>query len=83
MKAPFYVDELPHFWRRDGNDWILTQGNKIVGRVRPDDAYPQLARFFMIEGKWSGLVSLSRAKDAAVGFLGRIEVMPMEHLAAQ
>lgn len=81
MRAPFYVDELPHFWRRDGKDWILTQGHKIVGRVSLD-AEAGLFRFEQADGRWSDIASLSRAKDAAVGFLGRIDALPEARLAA-
>lgn len=79
-QAPFYVEGVPHFWRRDGQDWILTQGSRIVGRVSPDGG-TVLFRFQQADGAWSDIASLTRAKDAAVGFLGRIDAMAPERFS--
>jgi len=51
------------------SEYHLRIGNKLTGLViRPDDRYDQMWRIHY-QGKVSDMVNLTRAKDAAVGWV--------------
>jgi hypothetical protein len=65
-------------WDRVGDEWLLIseqlarKGTRVVGKVVQDKIYPGMWRTALDDGL-TGMVTLARAKDAALGFLGRVD----------
>jgi hypothetical protein len=53
-------------WRRDGEAWVVRYRNRALLHVVPDATYPAMWRIRHLDGRLSGIVNLSRAKDAAI-----------------
>jgi hypothetical protein len=73
MAAPFYLEGAPHTFRRHGQDWVLMRGSWVVARVVRDDHWPIMWRALLAGGRRSNMTTLAGPKDAAIGFLGRVD----------
>jgi len=53
-------------WIREGADWVLKFNRRELGRVFPDDRYPNMWRSRRADGRLSDIANLSWAKNAVL-----------------
>src|SRR5262249_26049357 len=78
---PFHFNRRSYEWRQVGRNWELTTAGQVVAQVVPDALHLGMYRVDLGDDPLSDIVSLSKAKAAALSLADR--ALEKGHLRSQ